>query len=96
MASKPKCLVTRGDHDPEAIKRLAEFCDVEVCPEPRAMTRTELLKGNEILLWVFKVCHLGFVSYVSNVFTSRAGKKTIPSQLLTFSSNTSLFCTLTK
>ena len=70
MASKPKCLVTRGDHDPEAIKRLAEFCDVEVCPEPRAMTRTELLKGNDILLWVFKVCHwdietpLGIVPWV--------------------------------
>ena len=42
---KPKVLVTRGDHDPTAIARLAEFCDVEVHPEPRAMTRTELLKG---------------------------------------------------
>jgi lactate dehydrogenase-like 2-hydroxyacid dehydrogenase len=42
---KPKVLVTRGDHDPSAIARLAEFCDVEVCPEPRAMTRAELLKG---------------------------------------------------
>jgi len=42
---KPKVLVTRGDHDPTAIARLAEFCDVEVCPEPRAMTRAELLKG---------------------------------------------------
>ena len=28
-----------------AIARLAEFCEVEVCPEPRAYTRAELLKG---------------------------------------------------
>ena len=42
---KPKVLVTRGDHDPDAIARLAQTCDVEVCPEPRAMTRSELLKG---------------------------------------------------
>lgn len=45
MASKPKVLVTRGDHDPDAIARLSEVCDVQVCPEPRAMTRQELLKG---------------------------------------------------
>ena len=42
---KPKVLVTRGDHDPEAIARLGQTCDLEVCPEPRAMTRAELLKG---------------------------------------------------
>ena len=42
---KPKVLVTRGDHDPAAIARLAETCEIEICPEPRAMTRTELLKG---------------------------------------------------
>ena len=45
MTSKPKVLVTRGDHDPSAIARLAQFCHVDVCPEPRAMTRAELLKG---------------------------------------------------
>jgi hypothetical protein len=45
MAARPKVLVTRGDHDSEAIKRLATFCEVEVCPEPRALTRAELLKG---------------------------------------------------
>ena len=39
MTTKPKVLVTRGDHDPAAIARLGEFCDLEVCPEPRAMTR---------------------------------------------------------
>ena len=39
MTTKPKVLVTRGDHDPTAIARLGEFCDLEVCPEPRAMTR---------------------------------------------------------
>ena len=44
-SSRPKVLVTRGDHDPGAIQRLAQYCDVEVCPEPRAYTRAELLKG---------------------------------------------------
>ena len=29
MTTKPKVLVTRGDHDPAAIARLSEFCDVE-------------------------------------------------------------------
>ena len=42
MTTKPKVLVTRGDHDPAAIARLGEFCDLEVCPEPRAMTRYHL------------------------------------------------------
>ena len=42
---RPKVLVTRGDHDPEAIARLGQTCDLEVCPEPRAMTRAELLNG---------------------------------------------------
>lgn len=45
MASKPKVLVTRGDHDPSAIERLSQVCEVQVCPEPRAMSRQELLKG---------------------------------------------------
>ena len=52
-SSKPKVLVTRGDHDPGAIQRLAEYCEVEVCPEPRAYTRAELLKrveGKDALL----------------------------------------------
>ena len=44
-SSRPKVLVTRGDHDPGAIQRLAQYCEVEVCPEPRAYTRAELLKG---------------------------------------------------
>ena len=43
-STKPKVLVTRGDHDPKAIARLAEFCEVEVNPNPGAFTRVELLK----------------------------------------------------
>ena len=50
---KPKALVTRGDHDPAAIARLGEFCDLEICKDSRAMTRQELLtavKGKDALL----------------------------------------------